>query len=197
MGLQWAKKDSRPNWVNFRRSRHNSSYEEIIWCVKDPKNYYFDSDQIREPYKTQVKTIGKPPRHHDKPTKSKSKRGSDDKIVRGYSYRWNKSVSSSLKHPLGKMKRDVLRVNRATTQNINYGGNVKHTSIMPVELVDTILAGVVRPGMLVVDPTCGSGTTGVSALGFGACFCGYDLNDSFLELANHRMEQRLNELMEQ
>ena len=51
------------------------------------------------------------------------------------------------------MKRDVLRVNRATTQNINYGGNVKHTSIMPVELVDTILAGVVRPGMLVVDPT--------------------------------------------
>ena len=92
------------------------------------------------------------------------------------------------------MKRDILRVNRATTQSIDFGGNVKHTSIIPMELVDTILAGVIRPDMLVVDPTCGSGTTGVSALGFGAYFCGYDLNDSFLELANHRMEQRLNEL---
>jgi DNA modification methylase len=50
--------------------------------------------------------------------------------------------------------------------------------------------------MLVVDPTCGSGTTGVSALGYGAYFGGYDLNGSFLELANHRMEQRLNELIE-
>ena len=94
------------------------------------------------------------------------------------------------------MKRDILRVNRATTQSIDFGGNVKHTSIIPMELVDTILAGLIRPDMLVVDPTCGSGTTGVSALGYGAYFFGYDLNDSFLELANHRMEQRLNELME-
>ncbi|MBT3447906.1 MAG: site-specific DNA-methyltransferase [Bacteroidetes Order II. Incertae sedis bacterium] len=210
--LTIALNDSKPKWhvvqtliwdkattaiPEGKVKRFNSSYEEIIWCVKDSKNYYFDSDQIREPYKTKGATSGKPPRHHEKPTKSKSKRGSDDKIVRGYSYRWNKSVSSSLKHPLGKMKRDILRVNRATTQSIDFGGNVKHTSIMPVELVDTILAGVIRPGMLVVDPTCGSGTTGVSALGFGAYFGGYDLNDSFLELANHRMEQRLNELMEQ
>ena len=177
--------------------RFNSSYEEIIWCVKDPKNYYFDPDQIREPYKTKGATTGKPPRRHEKPAKSKSKRGSDDKIVRGYSYRWNKNVSSSLKHPLGKMKRDILRVNRATTQSIDFGENVKHTSIMPVELVDTILAGVIRPGMLVVDPTMGSGTTGVSALGFGAYFCGYDPNNSFCELANHRLEQRVHELMEE
>ena len=140
---------------------------------------------------------GKPPRRHEKATKSKSKRGSDDKIVRGYSYRWNKNVSSSLKHPLGKMKRDILRVNRAQTQRIDFGENVKHTSIMPVELVDTILAGVIRPGMLVVDPTMGSGTTGVSALGFGAYFCGYDPNNSFCELANHRLEQRVHELMEE
>ena len=68
---------------------------------------------------------------------------------------------------------------------------------MPVELVDTILAGVIRPEMLVVDPTMSSGTTGVSALGFGAYFCGYDPNNLFCELANHRMEQRVHELMDE
>lgn len=205
--LTIALNDSRPKWHVIQTliwdknltaipesnlKRFNSSYEEIIWCVKDPKNYFFDSDQIREPYKTKGK-VSKAPRHHDKPRKSK--RASEDKVVPGYSYRWKKEIGSSLKHPLGRMKRDVLRVNRAMTHNINYEGHVKHNAIMPVELVDTILSGVVRPGNLVCDPTCGSGTTGVSAIGFGCYFVGYDLNNSFLQLADHRMKERLDQLM--
>ena len=185
--LSIALNDSKPKWYviqtliwdrqhtavpesNIRR--FTSSYEEFIWLVKDPKNYFFDPDQIREPYK------------------------SKKKVVKGVSYRWNKTHSSGLKHPEGKIKRDVLRFNRAQVSSIkNQDTDLTHTAIFPVELIDTILSGVVRPGNLVVDPMCGSCSTGVSTLGFGCYFVGYDLNRSFLEIGEQRMNQRLDELM--
>ena len=168
--LIWDKQHTAAPESNIKR--FTSSYEEFIWLVKDPKKYFFDSDQIREPYKS-----------------------GSSRVVKGVSYRWNKTHSSGLKHPVGKIKRDVLRVNKAHTSLIKTDKELTHTAIFPLELVDTILSGVVRPGSLVCDPTCGSGTTGVSAIGFGCYFVGYDLNRSFLEIADERMKQRLGELI--
>lgn len=117
--LIWDRQHTAVPESNIRR--FTSSYEEFIWLVKDPKNYFFDPDQIREPYK------------------------SKKKVVKGVPYRWNKTHSAGLKHPVCKIKRDVLRFNRAQVSSIkNQDTDLTHTAIFPVDLIDTILSGVVQ-----------------------------------------------------
>lgn len=45
-----------------------------------------------------------------------------------------------------------------------------------------------RPGGTVLDPFCGSGTTGVVALGLDREFIGIELNSTYCEMARRRIE---------
>ena len=47
-------------------------------------------------------------------------------------------------------------------------------------------------GDLVLDPMCGSGTTGVAAVRHGRRFLGNDLNTVALEVAGKRLEDEIN-----
>ena len=48
-----------------------------------------------------------------------------------------------------------------------------------------------KPGDLVLDPFCGSGTTGDVCMELGRRFVGYEINSNFVELANVRLSSTI------
>ena len=63
-----------------------------------------------------------------------------------------------------------------------------HFATFPREIPELCIKAGSRPGDIVLDPFCGSGTTGVAALTLGRKFVGIDLNKDHLELARRRIE---------
>jgi DNA modification methylase len=62
-----------------------------------------------------------------------------------------------------------------------------HPNEKPVELVTRFIELHTQPGDTVLDPFCGSGTTGLVALRHNRSFLGFDLNPDYCELARNRI----------
>ena len=67
----------------------------------------------------------------------------------------------------------------------------KHPTQKPEALLDRILRASSNPHDLVLDPFCGSGTTGVACARSGRRFIGIDLMVSYLELAVARLRDEV------
>ena len=184
--LVWDKHDSRAPESTKRRWHHQ--YEMVYFFVKNTKSYHFDSDQIRVPYTSKQPIDTKAPRHYsdwDFRWIGKSEKEIDkEKLVR--------SVSPSIRNPLGKSRGDVLQI--GNTKRSEKLTDVEHTGKFPLELVRQLLRPVVRPGDVVCDPFTGSSTTGVVALEQGCSFIGFDLNESFIDLSQKRLEKTIKDI---
>jgi site-specific DNA-methyltransferase (adenine-specific) len=66
-------------------------------------------------------------------------------------------------------------------------GRNHHPTVKPVELMRYLCRLVTPPGGLVLDPFCGSGTTGVAASLEGFEFLGIEREDEYLEIARRRL----------
>ncbi len=82
-----------------------------------------------------------------------------------------------LKNP-GKQMRSVWSIMTPAKSEKVFG---KHPTQKPLKLMDRIILSSTKPGDLVLDPFCGSATTGVSAISFGRRFIGIDLDESYLK----------------
>jgi site-specific DNA-methyltransferase (adenine-specific) len=58
---------------------------------------------------------------------------------------------------------------------------------LPVELLRRVVGCASEPGDLVLDPFCGSGTTGAACLELGRKFVGIELSPKYAELARRRL----------
>src|SRR5947209_7551710 len=67
----------------------------------------------------------------------------------------------------------------------------KHPTQKPEALLDRIIRASSDPHSLVLDPFCGSGTTGVACARLGRRFVGIDLMISYLELAASRLQDEI------
>ena len=81
--------------------------------------------------------------------------------------------------------------------NINQVKNVSkektaHPCQMPVEVMKNII-GILPDDVLIVDPFCGSGTTGVACALLGRHFIGIDIDKEYCEIAKNRIEGVMNE----
>ena len=63
----------------------------------------------------------------------------------------------------------------------------RHPTQKPLALLDRVIAASASPGDLVIDPYCGSGTTGVAAVNAGCRFVGFDSDREYLELSARRI----------
>lgn len=63
----------------------------------------------------------------------------------------------------------------------------EHYAAFPEALADLCILAGSRPGGLVLDPFCGSGTTGLSAVKLGRRFVGIELNREYLDIAYRRL----------
>ena len=63
----------------------------------------------------------------------------------------------------------------------------KHPTQKPLYLLKNILLASTREGDLILDPFCGSGTTGVACKLLNRKFIGIDNNADFIALAKERL----------
>ena len=67
----------------------------------------------------------------------------------------------------------------------------KHPTQKPGYLLERILLASTEEGQVVLDPFCGSGTTGVEAIRCGRKFIGIEVNEEYLEISKRRLEKEI------
>lgn len=67
-------------------------------------------------------------------------------------------------------------------------GSRVHPTQKPLDLMQALVLDFTDPGDLVVDPLCGSGTTGVACLRLGRRFIGIEQNEEHATTARERLE---------
>ena len=88
----------------------------------------------------------------------------------------------------GKQMRNVWQISAPGADEKKFG---KHPTQKPVALLDRIIRASSNPGDLVLDPFCGSGTTGVSAVDLGRRFVGIEQDAGFIAVARKRLEEEM------
>lgn len=63
----------------------------------------------------------------------------------------------------------------------------EHFAVFPPDLIAPCVLASSRPGGLVIDPFCGSGTTGLVAVANNRRFIGIDLNKDYCKIAERRI----------
>jgi site-specific DNA-methyltransferase (adenine-specific) len=89
-------------------------------------------------------------------------------------------------HPLGAKPRDVFDIPVLCN---GMEEKTAHPTQKPEELIRRMIAGSSNPGELVVDPFCGSGTTGVVAERLGRRWLLADADPAYVGLARNRLRR--------
>ena len=95
------------------------------------------------------------------------------------------TTNDFIKRP-GKQMRSVWSIPTTPKREKKYG---VHPTQKPLELLLRLIAICTKEGDMVLDPFCGSGTTGVAAVSLGRSFIGVDLEKVHLDLARIRIEE--------
>lgn len=77
---------------------------------------------------------------------------------------------------------------RVTKAERERDGNI-HPTPKPVAVMEWMVKLFSPPGGIILDPFCGSGTTGVAALANGRQFVGLDMDAAYLEIADRRLQK--------
>ena len=89
----------------------------------------------------------------------------------------------------GKQMKDVWTGSLTKPSEKIFG---KHPTQKPEYLLERIVEASTIRGDLVLDPFCGSGTTGVAALRHGRYFIGIEREKEYLEITRQRLEREIN-----
>ena len=85
----------------------------------------------------------------------------------------------------GKQMKDVWSGPLTPKKEKQHG---KHPTQKPEYLLERIILAASKEGDLVMDPFCGSGTTGVVSIRLNREFIGIDNNEEYISLADRRMK---------
>ena len=86
----------------------------------------------------------------------------------------------------GKQMRNVWEMSAPPAEEKKFG---KHPTQKPVELLKRIILSSTKEGDLVLDPFCGSSTTGVAAVSLNRKYVGIDLEEDYLQLSEKRLKE--------
>ena len=81
-----------------------------------------------------------------------------------------------------KVSRKERHIGYDTTDNGN-----NHPTVKPVELMHYLVKLVTPPNSVVLDPFCGSGSTGMAAVELGHEFIGCELDENYVRIAETRI----------
>jgi site-specific DNA-methyltransferase (adenine-specific) len=107
--------------------------------------------------------------------------------------------SSSVYKPITSRaaKRTQMRTNYPSTiLTFASEGKNQHPTQKPVALMEYLVATYSNPGDTVLDPTMGSGTTGVAAAALGRKFIGIERDEKFFDIAGSRIKAMDGQYME-
>jgi site-specific DNA-methyltransferase (adenine-specific) len=151
--------------LNFWQRTH----ESILCCYKNKP--VFNRDDVREPYtETFLKNAAGKVR---KPTKGRFSDGETETVYNA--------------HEGGALPRDVLKV-AALSGGAGKKERVDHPTQKPLTLCDTLIkASMNKEGeTLLVVPFAGSGSECVSAKKNNVNFIGFEINETYIKIANDR-----------
>lgn len=175
--IVWNKPNAHPEPVNDRPS---TSHEYVFLLTKS-RRYYFDA-----------KSIG------DAPSDAMLKQVEDGyagSATRDYAASGAPDPSATKLRVIQSARRRIecdgfLWVNARsvwTIQTARASNDVDHPALMPLELAEKCIRAGSQAGDLVLDPFCGSGTTGEAALSLQRNFVGCELNPTFVDQARQRI----------
>ena len=195
--IVWHKPNAMPESV---RDRMNCRYELIFLLVKS-RHYWFDLDPIRVPHANTRAASGYRPggtgprrpsgrpatgrypgdgkRSGNHPSGTRpAKYGSHAReVIAGQRYGTGRCGRA---HPNGRNPGDVWSIPTRP-----YRG--PHFAAFPVDIPTRCIKAGCKPGGMVLDPFCGTGTTGLAAIALGRHFTGIELNPAFAALAAERL----------
>jgi site-specific DNA-methyltransferase (adenine-specific) len=90
----------------------------------------------------------------------------------------------------GKQMQSLWSIKPPAQREKRFG---KHPTQKPEALLDRIIRASSNTGDLVLDPFCGSGTTGVLSARLRRRFVGFDIDENYLDLAVKRIEDEISE----
>lgn len=164
--IVWAKTNARPESITDRPTRAH----EIVFMLSRSRRYFYDADALKEPLAPESA------RRYN----SRFGLGPDvrERMDRGVNI-----MSGYRPVPNGKNVRSVWRI------STNAGGRSTggHLAPYPIELASRCVRASTKPGDVVLDPFCGSGTTGLAALRLRRSFIGVDLDPKSARLAGRRL----------
>ena len=106
----------------------------------------------------------------------------------------NKLPDGINKKKLGELKKEKTRTN-IWSYAVGLGGTTRdriafqHPAVFPEKLAEDHIKSWSNPGDLVLDPMCGSGTTGKMALLNEREFIGIDISPEYIEIAQQRLTE--------
>jgi site-specific DNA-methyltransferase (adenine-specific) len=172
----WHKPNAMPSSV---KSRPTTDHEYIFMFSKS-KDYYYDTDAIREPHVTfSDKSRMKGGRRHFGKrggTPETGKNGGDNNLHDG---RWDQAF-----HPKGRNKRTVWSISLSKFRDA-------HFAVFPQSLVATCIKATCPAGGVVLDPFSGAGTTALAARSLGRDFIAIDCVSEYCQIARKRLQTEL------
>ena len=174
----WHKPNCMPSSV---KDRFTVDFEYVFFFVKN-KKYWFETqrephnpDSIKRACRARVsRKLDAKQYAHSRTNKNTGYKEMKERFESG-------ELSHAV-HPQGRNKRCVWRI---TTKSFKEA----HFAVFPEELVETPIKAGCPKGGIVLDPFCGSGTTGVVAQKLGRKFTGIELNPEYIKIAEKRLEE--------
>lgn len=99
-------------------------------------------------------------------------------------YTFNYELMKELNH--NKQMMDVWTTSLTKPSEKKQG---KHPTQKPLEILDRIILASTKENDLILDPFCGSSTTGISAIKLNRKYIGIDNNKDYLDLSIRRFEE--------
>ena len=169
----WHKPNCMPSSA---KDRFTVDFEKLFFFTKS-KKYWFETQYTKR--KTQENRKDAIVRDREQGYNSKASQLRATGMVRhgakgttlGNPEKWNKQ---------GRIKRCVWTINTKPYKEA-------HFAVYPTELCETPLKAGCPVGGVVLDPFCGSGTTGVVAKQQGKEFIGIELNPEYIKIAEKRI----------
>ena len=170
----WHKPNAMPSSV---KDRFTVDFEKLFFFTKS-KKYYFK--QQFEPYVP----------NSDMAYRKKLRIGRKYGVKRPYKDNQPLSYGKSTRiNSNGRNKRCVWQISTKPFAQA-------HFAVYPPQLIETPINAGCPVGGVVLDPFMGAGTTALVALTLGRKFLGCELNHTYIEIANKRLQSYLEPLKE-
>lgn len=184
----WNKTNGMPESVRDRCTRSH----EYIFLLSKSRQYFFDAEAISEPIagsstRRYLQAIEKQrgsdrqPDRRGRPMKAALPKWGGEKYGDDQGEQSRTKSGKTYTPTPRRNKRDVWSFGTA-----HYKG--AHFAVFPETLAETCVLAGSRPGGIVLDPFCGSGTTGVVATRHGRKFIGIELNPDYVDIAKGRIK---------
>ena len=191
----WQKPNGMPESVTDRFSKKH----EYLFFFAKQQNYYFDLDSVKCTANPQAWNAGK--NFDYKAITSKYDELGKNKFIQNGNSIKEKIVARNRERILageeiGKNPGDVAEYwAEGDTWNITTKpSSIKHFATFNTELIEKPIVAGCPEGGVVLDPFCGTGTTGVRALKLGRKFIGIDGNKEYCDIAQTNISNYINQL---